>query len=191
MAHLADRGEQRLVQLDVAWNPPGVGLKSLQTPAIAASADGRLELFAVGEDKALWHIWQTARNNGWSSWTSHGAPASVTFDASSATLAPSADGRLELFIVGSDGKLWHIWQTAQNNGWSSWTSHGNPPQGGGPFPVTLTGSPGVVPNAQGRLELFAAASDGALWHIWQTAPSNGWSAWTSHGKPPGVTFFGP
>ena len=119
---------------------------------------------------------------------SHGSPAAakvVDYPA----LAPSADGRLELFTVGSDGKLWHIWQTAANNGWSNWTSHGNPPQGGGPFPVSLTGSPGA--NADGRLELFVAASDGALWHIWQTALNNGWSGWTSHGKPPGFTFFGP
>jgi hypothetical protein len=34
--------------------------------------------------------------------------------------------RLELFAVGTDGQLYHIWQTAVNNGWSSWHSHGTP-----------------------------------------------------------------
>jgi hypothetical protein len=31
--------------------------------------------------------------------------------------------------VGSDAhiELWHIWQTARNNGWSGWASHGKPP----------------------------------------------------------------
>jgi hypothetical protein len=39
---------------------------------------------------------------------------------------PSGDGRLELFVVGADGNLWHRWQTAASNGWSAWTSHGHP-----------------------------------------------------------------
>ena len=33
----------------------------------------------------------------------------------------------------------------------------------------------------GRLEVFARGSDHALWHMWQTAPSNGWSGWASLG----------
>ena len=38
----------------------------------------------------------------------------------------SGDRRLETFVVGSDGNLWHIWQTAASNGWSGWASHGQP-----------------------------------------------------------------
>ncbi|MBY7125955.1 hypothetical protein ILS93_28305, partial [Bacillus sp. 16GRE42] len=40
--------------------------------AIGKNADGRLEVFARGADRALWHIWQTAPNNGWSNWGSLG-----------------------------------------------------------------------------------------------------------------------
>jgi len=36
--------------------------------ASARNQDGRLELFARGADKALWHIWQVAPNGGWSGW---------------------------------------------------------------------------------------------------------------------------
>ncbi|MGB8501773.1 hypothetical protein [Mycobacterium sp.] len=50
--------------------------------------------------------------------------------------------------------------------------------------------PSLAPSADGRLELFFVEG-GILWHIWQTASSNGWSGWASHGKPPGFTFFGP
>ena len=39
---------------------------------MANDADGRLEVFARGTDNALWHIWQTAPNNGWSGWASLG-----------------------------------------------------------------------------------------------------------------------
>jgi hypothetical protein len=39
----------------------------------------------------------------------------------------------------------------------------------------------VSKNADGRLEVLARGTDNALWHIWQTAPSNGWSGWASLG----------
>jgi hypothetical protein len=38
----------------------------------AQNADGRLEVFGVGTDNVLWHMWQTAPNNGWSGWVSLG-----------------------------------------------------------------------------------------------------------------------
>ena len=45
------------------------------SPVLAASGDGRLELFVFGlEDQNLWHIWQTNWSNGWSGWASHGHP---------------------------------------------------------------------------------------------------------------------
>jgi hypothetical protein len=31
------------------------------------------------------------------------------------------------------------------------------------------------------MEVFVRGTDNALWHIWQTAPSNGWSGWNSLG----------
>ncbi len=36
-------------------------------------------------------------------------------------------------------------------------------------------------NADGRLEAFIRGNDNALWHLWQTAPSSGWSGWASLG----------
>jgi len=40
------------------------------------------------------------------------------------TVNQDADGRLELFVRGADGAVWHKWQTAPNNGWSGWASMG-------------------------------------------------------------------
>ncbi len=39
---------------------------------VGKNADGRLEVFVRGSDKALYHKWQTAPNNGWSGWASMG-----------------------------------------------------------------------------------------------------------------------
>jgi hypothetical protein len=42
-------------------------------PSLALNSDGRLEVFALGLDGALWHIWQDAAHSGpWSAWASLG-----------------------------------------------------------------------------------------------------------------------
>ncbi|PQQ42115.1 hypothetical protein C6H65_05690, partial [Photorhabdus luminescens] len=73
-------------------------------PAVSRNLDGRLEVFARGTDNALWHIWQTAPNSGWSGWQSLGH----TITSNPAVYA-NADGRLEVFARGTDNTLWHIW----------------------------------------------------------------------------------
>jgi len=52
------------------WHGLGGTLTSI--PHVASNADGRLEGFVRGTDRALWHIWQTAPNGGWSGWSSLG-----------------------------------------------------------------------------------------------------------------------
>ena len=150
-------------------------------PAVAASGDGRLELFAFTLDGALWRIGQTAWSNGWSGWTPQGTGGGSW----PATVAPSGDGRLELFVAGAG--LQHASQTAWSNGWSPWSSLGSPP----PSPEQRFFGPGIAPNADGRLELFVA--NGELWRLEQTAwsSSNGWSAWLPHGAPSGSFVVGP
>jgi subtilisin family serine protease len=127
-------------------------------------AVGRLEVFVSGADHAVWHMWQTAPNNGWSGWASLGGWVDIIKSAR------NADGHLEMFVRGADHAVWHMWQTAPNNGWSGWAS-----LGGWVDRIALG------KNADGRLEVFVRGSDGAVWHNWQTAPNNGWSGWASLG----------
>jgi hypothetical protein len=159
------------------WNDfgtPGVALTD--RPALARSADGRLELFAVGADGALYHQWETAVGTlTWSGWVSEGHP-SATGLSDHPVLAASADGRLELFVTGNDGNLWHRWQTQASNGWSQWV----PTR---PDPGTAGAAPDVRASGDGRLELFVVGADGDLWHSWQTKASNGWSSWVGLAHP--------
>jgi hypothetical protein len=130
----------------------------------AIGAVGRLEIFARGSDRAVWHIWQTVPNGGWSGWASMGGWVDIIKSAR------NADGRLELFVRGSDAAVWHIWQTAPNNGWSGWASLGG-----------WIDQLAAAKNQDGRLEIFARGSDGAVWHNWQIVPNGGWSGWASLG----------
>jgi hypothetical protein len=126
--------------------PPGPkAALSSHPPAVGVNANGRLEVFAVGADDALWHIWQFAANGDWSGWDRlggdlRGAPA----------VGVNANGRLEVFAVGADDALWHIWQFAANGDWSGWDRLGNGREDGLFSDSTLR----AARNADGRLEVF-------------------------------------
>jgi hypothetical protein len=85
--------------------------------------------------------------------------------------AANADGRLEVFVRGTDNGLWHMWQVAPGGSFSPWNS-----LGGG-----LASAPAVARNADGRLEVFMRGTDNALWHMWQVAPGGSFTPWSSRG----------
>ncbi|HTD34213.1 MAG TPA: protease pro-enzyme activation domain-containing protein [Candidatus Elarobacter sp.] len=151
---------------------------------VGKNLDGRLEAFGVGSDHNLWHSWQLTPNGGWSAWASLGHPASP-FQVGDPRISNNQDGRLEVFALGQDGNVYHVWQTAPNNGWSGWASLGKPAS-----PIA-NGAPFVGRDQDGRIEVFATGNDGTVYHIWQTAPNNGWSAWAAlTPKPSGVSLSG-
>jgi GH25 family lysozyme M1 (1,4-beta-N-acetylmuramidase) len=80
----------------------------------------------------------------------------------------NADGRLEVFTVGSTGSVFHAWQVRPNGSWSAWM-----PLSGG----RVAGSVSVATNADGRLEVFGLTDVGAAVHAWQVTPNGDWSAW--------------
>jgi hypothetical protein len=105
-------------------------------------------------------------------------PWSTVFSFGGSTLGDvavgtNADGRQELFVVGTDGQVWHSWQNTPNGFWSGWFALG------GSFPAAST--PAVGRNQDGRLELFALGSDGGIWHNFQQSPNSDWSGFTSLG----------
>src|ERR1700704_1537731 len=149
-------------------------------PAVGINADGRREVFASmygASTTELGHICQSTPGSGWSIWASFGSPPASFL--SSPAVAPNADGRLEAFVrVGlmSTGSLWHVWQTAPNNGWSAWDDL----DGGIGAHFAL-----LIANSDGRLEAFAITSVGNVSHAWQTAPGAAWSGWAGLGGPAG------
>ncbi|MFC5379375.1 matrixin family metalloprotease [Aquipuribacter nitratireducens] len=113
--------------------------------------------------------------SAWSSWSSLGGVIT-----SNITVGINGDGRMEPFVRGTDGAVWHRWQTAPSNGWSGWASRGG----------VITSDIAAGRNADGRIEIFARGTDNALWHQWQTSGPS-WSGWHSLGGvitgPPAVS----
>jgi len=77
----------------------------------ALNFERRLEVLALGNDGALWHAWQIDQAPNWSLWHSLGSPPAKIREADRLTIGTNQDGRLEVFVVGQDGAVWHIWQT--------------------------------------------------------------------------------
>ena len=121
---------------------------------------------------------------GWDGWASLGGQLA----SGGVSVVRNFDGRLELFgqTCGTSGpEVAHAWQTSPNGGWSDWASLGSPP-------AEFLGAMAPAANADGRLEVFGRVglmSSGGLYHLWQTAPGNGWSAWDNLGGGIGPQFL--
>lgn len=139
----------------------------------ALSQDGRIEIFALAADHNIWHRAQTAPNSGWTSWDNLGTPAGIAL-AAGPKACNQQNNAIQLFCAGSDGNIWHKWQTAANGPWSGWEN-----LGGGNYASDLCVSRS---NAQ-KVEIFYRRTDGRVSHLWQTAVNGGWSSWTDMGNP--------
>ena len=124
------------------------------SPAVVAWPDGHLEVFARLADGTLGQAAQrgTASTAGWSGWTSLGGhlagPPQVALDGS---------GDPQVFALGPNGGLGV--DAYANGGWQGWRAL----PGGDQY----TGMPAVGMNEDGRLEVFARSTAGAIEHVWQ------------------------
>jgi hypothetical protein len=111
-----------------AWSPMGKpGSDIPGDPVVAMNADGRLELFTLGNSvgptgdtnaHVIWHRWQRASGR-WSGWSSVGAPAADVPPGESRVFINSM-GCLELFTLAGDGAVWHRRQRIPGGDWSDW-----------------------------------------------------------------------
>jgi hypothetical protein len=137
-----------------------------QDPVPAQDQDGRLGLFALGVHGDLHVLAQTAANGNWRTSTADLGPPPAAGAPGRPVIARNADGRLEVFIRGADGKLYHRWQQAPGASFTqAWASLGG----------SLQDDPVVARNRDGRLEAFALRADHTVVHDWQVAPGHGWA----------------
>lgn len=117
-----------------------------------------------GQTFAVQPLWSNAAGGC----VSASAPLSV-FRSLGGTLtsAPAAaswsQGRLDVFVRGSDNGLWHRWGDGFH--WSGWESLGG----------VLSSEPGVAAWGPNRLDVFVRGMDDALWHRWWDG--NAWGGW--------------
>lgn len=137
-------------------------------PQVVANADGRLELFIWGSDKAIWHAAQTCPGCGFGSFVSLGGTLE-----SDPSVVKSSDGRLAVFARGTDRAIWYTQQQAAGSStWTTWQSLGG----------TMYNNPAAIVNTDGTTEIFAIGGDTQLYHIRQISPGQWFSgAWGGMG----------
>jgi hypothetical protein len=120
-----------------------------------------LETFWIGSDCHVYHRW-----SGGSGSLGGCAIASNGFD-----VGRNKDGRLEIFVRGTDGGIWHDWQTRAGSGpWSGWSElSGRNYVTTGPTVISMYSS---EPNMQ-----VDARVNGVPWYDVQLVPGGGWSGW--------------
>ncbi len=109
--------------------------------------DGRLEVFALGPDQAIWrNEWAVAKGD-WTGWQSLGGKFTTGV---SALLA--GDAQTELFATNAEGMVWR--NAFGGKTWSGWSALGG----------QMASRPVALRFPDGHLELFARGLDGKLYH---------------------------
>jgi hypothetical protein len=140
---------------------------SLSSPTIQANGDGRLEIFAAGNDNAIYHVAQTKANNGWAppgAWSSLGEPAGAPQLFAGPVAINNQGGKLEVFCFFNDQTIDHIQELKPSGPWPPPGSWGSPLDGALPVSAPVVGR-----NANGLLDCFVIVAGGEVWHVTQTA----------------------
>ncbi|WP_086821012.1 RICIN domain-containing protein [Allokutzneria sp. NRRL B-24872] len=163
------------------WETGGwksLGTKITGDPAVALNPDGRVQLVARATDGTLVSRWQktpgSAFTEQWDSAVGQlGTPTGTTI-AMEPVVEANLQGKLQIFAVGADKKLWSRTQKTVNgvNDWTAWVDLGG----------EFAGVPAVGRNHDGRLQIFGRRANGQIWYSAQIkADGTTWGAWTSMG----------
>jgi LmbE family N-acetylglucosaminyl deacetylase len=138
---------------------------------VAFDSVGRLCVFTVARGR-LW-CWTREAGGVWTWPADLGNPGSPLMPG--VAVGRNADGRLEVFARTADHRIVHRWQTLGGPWSTSWGDLSNHNAGG--ILASQMGSPIVMTNADGRLQIAVRNGGGGVSSRWQTAVNNGWSNW--------------
>ena len=160
------------------WGPSAttfefMGGEILGDPTVASWDHDRLDVFVIGTDEGLYHkAWDGTR---WypsvTDYENLGRPSTGSGLARNPVVNSWGHDRLDVFIVGTDGALYHKWWDGSN--WGPSVSDFEFMSGG------ITRDPAVVSWDHDRLDVFVIGTDGALYH----------KAWNGSQWSPSVTGY--
>jgi hypothetical protein len=157
-------------------NVPGRPSFFGQQIAVGSNADGRLEVFGIGdEDKAVYHIAQTVPDSeNWGNWKKL---SQENRKFNQIAVGSNADGRLEVFGSSDDETVYHIAQTVPDS--ENWGINWKPLGDGDKKIIHIA----VGSNKDGRLEVFGYDyNNEGVYNIAQTVPdSDNWDSWKQLG----------
>jgi hypothetical protein len=153
------------------WLP--IGGSDVRDFVLGSRRDGRLVIAAVFGDGTLHVATKSSRSIAWGNWRNLGGYALE----GSLDLAENLDGRLEVFVVGGDGIVYHIWEASptRSTGWSGWANFYDPKL---PSICDIA----AARSEDGKIFVFMMTVERGMFVASQVAPGGGWS--------PATDFFG-
>ncbi len=149
------------------WNKIGDNTFN-DAPKAVCWSPGRVDLFVVGKDNALWHNWWEfgANSNQWGGWENLGG----YLKTGTLSVVSQAKGKLDIFGIGGDDAMY---VKRFDNGWQDWKLLG------GKF--LASGGSSAVSQTDGTLNVFGVGLDKGLYHL--SYFNNEWSrsSWESLG----------
>jgi len=129
-------------------------------PAVCSWAANRLDVFGVGIDRALWHMWWDGSR--WHDWENLGGE--LTAKPAAVSWGPN---RIDVFGRAIDNSLYHKWWDGSR--WHAWEGLGG----------NLLSAPAVSSRRRNHLDVFAVATDRSLHHLrWNGSK---WTDWDGLG----------
>jgi hypothetical protein len=127
-----------------AWT--SLGGSYVFDPVVGTNADGRLEVFLADTSyQHLCHVWQTTPGGAYAG-SDCGFGGTVT---NKPAVISNWDGSLNVFVRGTDGHLWHVYETLDARAWVGFTDLGGSIDGSiGPTSIA------TARDAQGRVQVY-------------------------------------
>ena len=148
-------------------NPGPVELAEL------VSSGSELYLFARRSDGATL-VRRRSAGGSWNAWQSLDG-----FATSNPVAAVNSDGRVQVFVRGSDQNIYTRRQISPGStNWEAWSGLGG----------SASSAPAVIRNADGRMQLFVRGPSGNLRSRQQASAGGSWNAWINLG---GRIHWGP
>ncbi|MET7302200.1 PIG-L family deacetylase [Embleya sp. NPDC005575] len=157
---------------DEPWRDPAQERWSRGSNWVGRNADGTLQAFAVIGEKVV--TWRQSTNGSWGPAQEMPWPGGPL--APGLSVAPNYDGRLQLLGRRlNDHHIVTIHQTSANGNFAaSWSDFGNPNDNLGVANRPQVGTPIMVRNADGMLQIFVKNGGGGVSTVYQADPTNGW-----------------
>lgn len=168
--------QSRVDQFDSKWHklgifPPTFDSAPAAHPMGHSDFNGVLEVFARGTDGKVHRIWQTTCDkvaNPWGpcTWNLYFEKLGSTPPSSPQAPNPLVAFNnihlgLEVFVVGGDGQLYHIWESERGKAWSDWEVIGS--LGG----IRYAATPSIVMGTTGWWEAVAVGEDNMTYIVYQ------------------------
>ncbi len=152
---------------------------------VTQNLSGRVEVFAADGSAGpqIWHTWQTISGPYTTSWSVL-TTAGATVSSPQLAVARNLSGTLEVFGIGTDGKVWHSSQASAGAGpWSTWSELESGTQ------IAIQPGFAVGQNDSGDLVVYGVSGTGSSAQVYynaQSSPGGSYSStWTEIAMPSG------